>query len=910
MLNPAAPAAPSFSLLDLQIHLDDKTFLQASLAGFSFGTDHELTSKTDPADIASRKTLSSSALNAILTAMYTSPTTRWTPASLKGDLHPAGYLVPCQGLTPSSPPRLRYVVAPSFVGTKVDHFPANPFHLIGFSGPYSYSRGADLTGASLTDASLSVSTFSYNESLAAASPLHFRSVPTTRNPTRIKALKDLYPAPSVAITATINALIKSSTEEDSFHSFWIDGMAELRVSLPAIFPIPHGTSFALSMDVELTSSISSSVDQAALLLKMHANGAHDASFLLEDPIFQLFVDAVVSHPLSFTPVSDGMQEFSSLAYIELQEAARASCYQLIADNLDLHYNENAPLTAYKNSSSATFRTPTWTPVVQSFFESCPTPSAGLKSIFSCRTLPTSQPHHASFPVTPPANPFTTPPRASGSLFSSVLSAASCVPGGNVHAVQKLSPLQDVLKSMGIIDFISRKGMLPFTSQNQDFNLFVQNSASPNGLKKLNSSTDFLLADLNSFAEISDNINRIATIKDNFRQCQNEVGLVTTHCQSCTGLDRFFSERSFGKLFTGPLCQSGLSDEPFNGFSPILCLLLFDEVEMAPNGLPRLPVDGFQTHQLAVNFVGSILVLLTYLWSYSHTEYTVLFQGYTHLLEQVMQPHLRANWNKKTFNRGLVTIKILELAHNFFAGVAKHAHSITVSQRSRLLLESPDGSFAEILSVPSKIQYLQTSVTFTSVINSWYTQSIQGLKSQADDESSVLSSQFSPSSVISHFLLSARSAPLPPLPLPRPVPHPSTDTDNPAPKKKSRLEQLVRIPKKKPLLPTPGCHVIDPVSILPEARAALAGMSLPQPTGGIHPRRDAQGKTVFSNLCFDYLCGIECPGTSSCGYHLSSESTSLKGASSAYKPLRAYFITHKAHIKPSPAALSNATLFPS
>ena len=504
----------------------------------------------------------------------------------------------------------------------------------------------------------------------------------------------------------------------------------------------------------------------------------------------------------------------------------------------------------------------------------------------------------------------TPPRASGSLFSSVMSS-SCVPtGGNLHAVQKLSPLQDVLKSMGIIDFISRKGMLPFTSKNQDFNLFVQNVASPNGLRKLNSSTDFLLADLNSLAEIPDNVNRIPTIKDNFRQCQNEVGLVTTHCQSCTGLDRFFSDKIFGKLFTGPLCQAALGEDPFNGFSPILCLLLFDEVEMAPNGLPRLPADGFQTHQLAVNFVGSILVLLTYIWSYSHTEYTVLFQGYTHLLEQVKQPHLRANWNKKTFNRGLMTIKILELAHNLFSAVAKHAHSITVAQRSRLLLESPDGSFTEILSVPSKVQYLQTSVTFTTVINSWYNQSIQGLKSQADDESSVLSSQFSPSNVISHFLLSARSAPLPPVPHSRPVPHPTSDSITPSPTKKTRFEELVRIPKKKPLLPTPGCHVIDPVSTLPEARAALAGMSLPQPTGGIHPRRDAQGKPVFSNLCFAYLCGIECPGTSSCGYHLSAESTSLKGASSAYKPLRAYFITHKAHIKPSPAALGNTTLFPS
>ena len=70
---------------------------------------------------------------------------------------------------------------------------------------------------------------------------------------------------------------------------------------------------------------------------------------------------------------------------------------------------------------------------------------------------------------------------------------------------------------------------------------------------------------------------------------------------------------------GQLCQAPLDSQPFVGFSPILLLLLFDDVSLV-NGLPLLPFDGFPSFQMAEDFLGSILILLTYLWSYDHCQY--------------------------------------------------------------------------------------------------------------------------------------------------------------------------------------------------------------------------------------------------------------------------------------------------
>lgn len=345
------------TLLELQVLLESTTS-PVTMAGFSFGIHNECTTVTDADAIVAREIASENALHAILTKMFSPIATRWYPGTLIGDLMPAGYLVPVRGKLPTDPVHLRYLAAPIFVGTKEDGFPNHPFHMVGFSGADVYSRGQDMEGKSLADGSLSVASFSYADAqLTASSPIHWRSVPVTRKPSRTKLLQDKYLSSFEAITSKISNLLQAATEDDSFNGHWVTGQAPQRISVPAIFPIPFNSSFTLSSDAPLHNDIGTPENKASLADLFKSAGAYGSDFLLNDPVFDLFVEAVSSYSDSFVTVDSLSNEFSSLPFAELQESARASVFLLIADKLDfLHTDASLPLQSYKQRPGSPFCT--------------------------------------------------------------------------------------------------------------------------------------------------------------------------------------------------------------------------------------------------------------------------------------------------------------------------------------------------------------------------------------------------------------------------------------------------------------------------------------------------------------------------------------------------------------------------
>ena len=544
---------------------------------------------------------------------------------------------------------------------------------------------------------------------------------------------------------------------------------------------------------------------------------------------------------------------------------------------------------------------------------------GLKSIFATTAM--TQSVTGGKTTTPQA--FTPPSFRHGpagpahrSLFSHITNGVS--PNGHPamplsSAASRLSSSQECIRNMGLIDFFSRKGVIPFTPVTQEFELAQVDTSAPLGFKPVTNSSNFILASLNPYAEIADNASRIHSIRDHFRQCQGEIGLVSTHCQrACSDIGRFFCESVFGKLFTGNLCQAALDSHPFVGFSPIHLLLLFDDVALV-NGLPQLPWDGFPSYQLAEDFLGSILILLTYLWSYDHCQYTLLYQGYAHLLKCFQDSPLRVNWNNPNFPRGEQTLNTLELVHNLWCGTAKHACCMPAHYRQPFLLKSADGTYSDIVTVPATVRSLQSSTTFSDIVTAWYAQTQLAFSVSRTSGTGILSPTFMRPSEYSHFLFADRYARLPAPVIPRVRPAPDKpgpfETPPPPPKKSRVRESPIRVAPKKPTAAPANFHIVDPVSTDPDSRKNILSLNLPVPTGGFQPRRNAAGEYAFSRLCLPYLSGLDCDSSTTCGYHLHVDSQSLKHPPAAYKPLRDFFHEHRALIKPSPAALANSKLFP-
>jgi len=907
------------TLLDLQVHLEDHPDRPDSIAGFAFAVHRESTTKTSGTDVTTRDATATISLRDIITAMYSPTATRWNPAHLVGTLYPAGYLVPVRGPLATDPVHLRYVIATTFVGTKAAYTPANPHHLVGFSGQEVFSRGNDLDGSALADGTLSVSSFSYNDSGNAFSPTHFRSVPSTKIASRTQALKQAYPTVFTAVTSSISPLLLSSSEDDSHHGFWVDqGDAAQRVAIPAIFPIPCNTDFTICRDVPVHSAITSVQQKEALAELFTDAGALNASFLVTCPMFSLWLDGIRNFPDSFVPAMTRTSEFSSLPFVEFQDAARASINLLIADSIDFEQQGNdVPLLAYKQAPSSLFQTANWDAAVQPKFSCSPLSMPGLKSIFAVTAMTNTvtgvTPRQLRTPAATPQSFSHTGTNAHRSLFSNVLHGAN--PGGlsSMSPPQptppKLSSSQECVRNMGIIDFASRKGVFLFTPITQDFDLVQVDTSAAQGVRAVTNSSDFILAHLNPYAEIGDNSNRVNSVRDNFRQCQGEIGLVSQHCQrACSDTSRFFCDSVFGKIFTGQLCQAPLDSQPFVGFSPILLLLLFDDVNLV-NGLPLLPFDGFPSFQMAEDFLGSILILLTYLWSYDHCQYTLLYQGYSHLLKCLQDSSLRVNWNHPNFAKVEYTLNILELAHNLWCACAKHACCMPASYRQQLLLKASNGTFSDVTSVPANVRSLQSSTTFSDIVTAWYTHTTVAFSTDRTSGSiGILSPTFMRTAEYSHFLFANRharpSAPLPPVIQPRDG---QDKFATPPPKKQRVRDPAIRV---KPKAAPSNFHIIDPVSDNPDSRKNILSLNLPVPKGGFQPKRNAAGEFPFSRLCLKYLSGLECDGASSCGYHLHVDTQSLKHPPAAYKPLRDFIHEHRALIKASPAALANAKLFPS
>jgi hypothetical protein len=307
---------------------------------------------------------------------------------------------------------------------------------------------------------------------------------------------------TLAIVSTINSTILATGhdgDDSNLCSFVAEGDGDLsfRVSLPAVFPVPFNVQFALAAPLALPVDLSTAPAREAFAIQAAALGAIDMAFLLADPVFQLWCQAVARHPLAFAASSVRDYDFLSLPFVDAQEAALATTHLLMVDNLaavhgfgDLMVRfRTAPSQAYHSDPGCAHALLTshlaslpsvFTALprsdVRSTLVSPPALSSAVPPIASAAGAPLLSQHHIG-------DGFTAPPAPAGSDTSSFFQhvLASVAQPSIFSGVPGFKDTHRFIRQMGLIDFVGRKGSVPFLSTGQDFELIEPSESSPTGV---------------------------------------------------------------------------------------------------------------------------------------------------------------------------------------------------------------------------------------------------------------------------------------------------------------------------------------------------------------------------------------------------------------------------------------------
>lgn len=281
-------------LLDIQILLEEEH--TSKVTPYAFSTITISHDEEDPQQKTNRQSTTTLSTRSMLTKLYTSGSVQ-TLSTLQGNDAPSGFLILEKG--ENNKIIMRYLAAPtSIIGATPTDCPRHPFHLLSVSNKAAFTRGQDLDGSSLSGSNISYTAESYhskNSSTNAMSPFHLRSIPVECHPHLRKKLTTLYPTIAKFIVQTYNNEIHSTNEEDTGHCIFVEPSGDnqkstLRVSLPAIFPIPRGSNFCLNSPVEVT-AITTNAQGAIFEATLLSKGTEDSAFLVNDPIFRLWTIA-------------------------------------------------------------------------------------------------------------------------------------------------------------------------------------------------------------------------------------------------------------------------------------------------------------------------------------------------------------------------------------------------------------------------------------------------------------------------------------------------------------------------------------------------------------------------------------------------------------------------------------------
>ena len=905
------------NLLDIQLLLEEEHTSKA--APYAFGTSILPVDEEDAQIKTNRRSSTALSTRSMITKIYTAGSV-WPQSILQGNDAPAGFLTLEKG--DHDKIFMRYLAAPTIIGASSTDCPRHPFHLLGISNKAAFTRGQDLTGSNLSSSDMSYTAVSYHgkgSSTNVRSPFHLRSIPVDRHPQLRKKLTTMYPTIANSIVQKYNNEIHSTNEEDTGHCFFVDPpgnnkTSTLRVSLPAIFPVPRGSNFCLNSPVEIKAL---TTDANAALFKdtLMSKGTDDADFIVDDPVFRLWTIAAAGpHGYHLAAKSILEADFLSLPFKEHQSAALACGRLCIADRLFFTHGEEKLKDLFNANHQAAYASTPDEEDFKDFFENFPIISGKTPSITSISLL--SSPRQGNIQASTNANhpfglqkghPSTSAASVSNTQATSFFKKALSQVNGNGIPVSsnglssKVIPSLQTIQNLGIIDYKNRPEFFPFTDKNQSFDLSVEDVASPTGFSGVTDKSALLLANLHPSLENNDPTTLVNMRKAEFQEAVVEDSSVNLYCQNCVDISKFFDTNCLGLLFKGHLNTGKLGSVPYGNWSPIHVLFLFPFVRNN-KGIPLLPPNGFPQYQDVINFLGAVkIVTLNYLYDYTTAPLTILYQGLTSYMLAVDKSKLRHCWNVPSFNKGKQSIKVLEVVHNLWANVSTLATNTSPYSRHTVIQTSVHGEKEPILAIPSVSKNHMSSVFFDENMKEWHVNAINSFASVSSSITASTEEKFG------HYLL---AIPTDSLFAPRIPKRPLTPVLAAA--SGAVLLKKPKINKRPPAAPS-GFHICDPVDLAIKLSELACSDKLSEAKGGLSRVRKGKnnpsGESRPSLLCKTYLFGLSCDGSTSCGYHLHVDEKSINGPPDSYQPLRDWFVQHKDLVKPSASAKANKNLFP-
>lgn len=819
---------------------------------------------------------------------------------------------------------LRFLAAPSVVFDEDAVSRNKAYGLVGFTNTECYTR--------LGFSTKSIGEDSWYTHVSFIHPFNrFRVGMFEPKRTLEKAVKDDYPS---SYTVMSNKILKSKPPADNPEAYLVGPSSSVdlngkitSIALPAFYSIPLGSDFGFISDIEVPMSMAEAgkfeTSWKAFQKDMIEKGCHENSPFLNDSFFKLWVWAVVTSPKSFE-TKCFIRQFHNLSSIHVRNAAFQTAQKAVLDyewmsNLHGKGKEACALLAHvleleKHSTVADWGNEVEVegntfPVTTDFWSrrinDLPSPTKSFW-VRSCDVITPPRSRQESQPTTvkQPRSLFAES-TASVPVVSSFggLSDRGLHDDGNNSGDSQLSLRQDkshiipsvvrYLESLLALSIRPLQGNDPYIKKFQ---------IDQNDLHVLNVSTkeSSILQDRNWMFNCS--IKKMVLekgSKDKGLQHHSAMlgwkqGLLAA---ASIKKDIFFNPQVFGLFLEGVWELEELQPSRiFQGYTPLMCLLLLPFCEVGEQGkikYPILPASGFQVFNDVLLFLEAVRDTFSHF--VNEAAYMggmpLLVQGYEYLLTKLQESELNRCWSYDWVDRPKISFLILQMVHNFFAQAAFIAdHALNPSYK----LFCADSELRPI--IPSAFEacgksldrYLQYSA-FTNAVDDLITSFRSALHNQ----------QFSPSthqSRILHFLFKSEE--------------PLGDSKkrkeySDSPREKKRITKLLQAVK--------GTEVLHPqsnVSIVSlEHRFGPGEGNNPNvPKGG-----KGRGKSsVPSSLCIRFLLGEHCDPLEHrkpCGYHLCVTSDSINGSAKDYAIFRDWCKRNASFVKPSRAALNNPTLFP-
>ena len=856
----------STNLLALQSALESTTGTLASDARNSsmFGGSQN---SADP-DIALEQTRLIKHALVSLTAIP--PSINWTPYAAR-DFPTTAFLTIAQDDTKSL--ILRVLSCPLPVPGQ------SPLFMMNVSGPAAFTRTSD----PITASTFNTGDIEFTKTHFANDPSQLCSVrlPLTANEKR-KLSDHLGGAEYFNAIRDALPFRTSDARGTQFSSPTRSQRNRTSVALPICWPLPFNHTVTLADDIPLPS------DADELRIALDSFHCGESTWLTENPVLDLWLRAAHQEPALFLPDGESYFSLNDAESLEDYRTCIAIARSIMADSM-LVRGKAALKAAYVADPSIIHKA-VFPPIEMLESDLCiatTSPTLPWTPDFTFATPQSSSQQPAA--LAPIPTTLTAVPASDASIVSSGTSSLlSPIP-------RKLSPAHSRWMAFLLCDLPGTSDTLP--------SIFPRSTTSlehaPVDPSIVLPTDVCLMSPLNETFEAhlktrnTKDTSQAMAHRFELSRASNLPNIVTEfllHCGPNHG--SFFSTQVWDTILAGHLCAAPLSTKKFNGFSPLLTLLLNPDFGATSATHPVLPSAGFASFLDVLRFLNGCK---WFLMTISHPKFydsTIAFRGIEYLEHSMRSKNLAARWQEPTIRTASASYQVLELVHNLFAAVSATASNIPPSSFIPTLVSAPIRTSSFLIS--PTVRDATLTIDLTSTLRHWKiscTSVVQDLCGSASSLTSLLQATHPIS--LNHYLFRASKK--------RPAQTSPPDRARPsAPAPTTRTAKRKQADQGKAILKPVGTYTIQDLLQL-KKEGKLTPPRLPKMQGLRNP--------AGVPLCLAFLLGQHCESEEYCGFHLQVQAaTLLPGTSSAdYKPFHDWIKTHSTKLALTPAACTHSKL---